>query len=120
MRSRGLTLFDMLNQKAPAHSRGISGSYALRDIGALLSLDNPDVVLALQIQPELSGIAKVAAESNCGLGRDRSPAVENIGYTTGGNAKIKSQPIGAELAGCQLTLQQASGMYDGSHDVQPL
>src|SRR5690349_10478841 len=48
----------------------ICRSHPLGDLGALLALDHADIVLALQVQPELRAVAKMAAEPHGGVGRD--------------------------------------------------
>jgi hypothetical protein len=65
-------------------------------------------------------VAEVAAEPHRCVSRDRATKVENVSDAAGGNANIQRQPVGAELAGHQFAFQQAAGVYDGSHDVQPL
>jgi hypothetical protein len=45
----------------------------------VLPLDDRDLVLALQIEPELRAVAEVASEPDRRIGGDRAPRVENIG-----------------------------------------
>jgi hypothetical protein len=42
--------------------------YASRNLRAALALDRCDVVLALEIEPELSAVAEIAAEADGGIG----------------------------------------------------
>jgi hypothetical protein len=90
------------------------------DLRALLPLDNADVVLALQIQPELRAVAEVAAEPDRGVSGDRAAAIKNVRDAAGWHTNVERQPVGAELACNKFTLEQTAGMYDRSHDIQPL
>jgi hypothetical protein len=64
--------------------------HALGNFRPLLSLNHANVVLPLQIQPELRTVTKVTAEPYGGIGRDRAPKVEDIGDTARGNADIET------------------------------
>ena len=79
-------------------SRRICRPHALGKLGALLPLDHADVVLALQVQPELRTVAKVQAEPNGGIGGDRAAAIQNVGDAAGWDADVERQAICAELA----------------------
>jgi hypothetical protein len=45
----------------------------------MLALDHRDVVLALQVKPELRAITKIVTKSHCGVGSDRPAPVQNVG-----------------------------------------
>jgi hypothetical protein len=68
------------------------------------SLYHPDVILALQIEPELRTIAEIASKPHRRVGRNRTPAVKNIRDTARRYAEIKRKPIRAKFAGGQLAL----------------
>src|ERR1019366_7809635 len=89
------------------------------DLGALLALDHADVILTLQLQPELRAVAEIAAEPHRGIGRDPAAAVEDVGDTAAGNADIERQTVCTELSRDQFALQQTTGVYDRSRRVQP-
>ena len=57
----------------------IGRPHAPGDFGALLPLDDADVVLALQVQPELRAVTEIAAEPHRRVDGDRTAAVEDIG-----------------------------------------
>ena len=59
---------------------------ALGDFGAAFAFDGRDIVLALQIEPELSAIAEIPAEPQGGVGGDRAAAIEDIGDAPRGHA----------------------------------
>ena len=91
-------------------SRRVGRPHPLRNLPALLPLDQRNVVLALQIEPELRAIAEITAEPHRGVGCDRAPRIENVGDAAGRHADVERQPIGGELARRQFALQQAAGM----------
>jgi hypothetical protein len=62
MRSHILALFDIMNKgdrAVPARSSSVRGPHAPGNFGALLPLDHADVVLALQVEPELRAVPSV-------------------------------------------------------------
>jgi hypothetical protein len=75
--------------------RRIAGSCRIRGPDApgnfrtLLPLDHANVILSLQVQPELRAVAKIAAEPHRGIGRDPSAAIEDVGDTARRNANIE-------------------------------
>ena len=48
----------------------IRGPDAPGNLGTLLALDHANVILTLQVQPELRAVAEIPAEPNGGIGRD--------------------------------------------------
>lgn len=48
----------------------------------MVALDHRDIVLALQVEPELRPIAEIAAKADGSIGADGASAVHNIGDTT--------------------------------------
>jgi hypothetical protein len=77
------------------YSRCIGRPDAARDFYASIAFDDSDVVLALQIVPELRAVAEVAAEADSRVGGDRAPAIQNVSNAAGRYADIERQPIGA-------------------------
>jgi hypothetical protein len=45
----------------------------------MLTLDDRNIVLALQIKPELCAVSKVAAKTNRRIGGNRSATIQNVG-----------------------------------------
>jgi hypothetical protein len=56
-------------------SRGVSRPNASRNLGSVLALDYGNVVLALQIKPELCSVSEIATEPNRRIGGDRPATV---------------------------------------------
>src|ERR1700682_990780 len=97
----------------------IRGPHAPGNLRTLLPLDHADVILSLQVQPELRAAAEIAAEPHRGVGRDRAAAIEDVGDTARRNADIERKTVSTELSRDQFALQQTAGMYNRSHSVQP-
>jgi hypothetical protein len=83
----------------------------------VLPLDNRDIVLAPQVEPELRTVAEIAPEPDRCIGGDRTPRVEDTGDAAGGHADVERQPVGRELARRKLSLQQVAAMGNGRHGV---
>jgi hypothetical protein len=78
--------------------RGISRPNAPRNLGSALTLDYGNVVLALQIKPELCTVSEIATEPNRGVGGDGPATVQYVGYAARRYSKVECEPICAELA----------------------
>jgi hypothetical protein len=78
-------------------SRRIRRSHALRDLGAPFTLDDSNVVLTLQIEPELGTISKIPPEPDGCVCSDRPASIKYVRDATGRYAKIECEPICAEL-----------------------
>ena len=59
-------------------SRRVGGADALGDLRAAVALDQSDLVLALEVEPELRPVAEVAAEAYRRVGGDPAPAVQDV------------------------------------------
>jgi hypothetical protein len=94
-------------------SRSVGRPHTPRDFLAALTLDQGDVVLALQVKPELGAVPEITAQPYGGVGGDRAPAIENVRDSAGWNADIKRQTIGGELARGKLSLQKTTGWTAG-------
>jgi hypothetical protein len=81
-----------------ACSRRIRRSNTPRDLGAAFTLDDSNVVLTLQIKPELGTISKISAESDGRICSYRPASIEYVGDATRWYAEIEREPICAELA----------------------
>jgi hypothetical protein len=53
----------------------------LGNFGAVFALDNGNVVLALQCEPELRAISEIAAKAYGRIGRNRPALIQNVGDT---------------------------------------
>jgi hypothetical protein len=78
--------------------RRIRRMHVLSDFFAAFLLRQRNVILPLQVDPELRAVAEVAAQAQCRIRTDRAAAVQNIGDAARGNAKQDSEAIGAEIA----------------------
>src|SRR5665647_1138203 len=65
--------------RALLRSRRVRRPHPLRNLSALLALHHADVILALQVEPELRAVAEIAAEPHRRVGGNRASRVENIG-----------------------------------------
>jgi hypothetical protein len=83
-------------------------------------LNSGDVILALQIEPELRAVAEIAAEPHAGVGGDRSALVEDVRNAAGRDAKVKREPAGAEPARFQLAFEGAARMCSERHGLSPV
>src|SRR5438132_1169729 len=79
----------VLNSSYVPGSRGIRGPHATGNLRTLLPLDHANVILSLQVQPELRAVAEIAAEPHRGIGRDAAAAIEDVGDPARRNADIE-------------------------------
>jgi len=124
MRISGIAARKASPDFAPLHpgynvSRRVRGPHAPRDLRPALALHHPDIVLALQVEPELRAIAEIAAKPHGRVGGDRAPGVEDIGDAAGRHADIEREPIGAQCARAQFTFEETAGMHDRRHCHYP-
>jgi hypothetical protein len=61
-------------------------------------LDRGNVVLALEIKPELCTVSKIATEPNRRIGGDRPAAIQYVGNAARRYPEIEREPICAEFA----------------------
>jgi hypothetical protein len=87
-----------------------AGPNASRDFRPPLLLDNRNVVLTLQVEPELRAVAKIATESHRGVSRNGAAAAENAGNTAGRHAEIERKAVCAQPARLQFALEQTPPM----------
>jgi hypothetical protein len=92
-----LTSSDNTSRAASA-SRRIDRSHTPRDLGPAFTLDHSNVVLALQIKPELVTISKISAEPDGRICSDLAASIEYVGDTARWHAEIERKPVCAELA----------------------
>src|SRR5260370_7516281 len=83
-------------------SRRIRRPDSPHDLAAALALDDGDVVLALEIEPELCAVSEITPEPDGGVGGDGRAAVQDVRDAPGGAAPVARQPIGPEIACPQL------------------
>lgn len=74
----------------------------------MLPLDHGNVVSALQIKPELCTMPELATESDSRIGGNRAATIEYIGDTARRHPKIEGEPLCTQIAGLQLTFQEAT------------
>ena len=79
-------------------SRCVGRSNASRDLGAVLTLDDCNVVLALQVEPELCTVPEIVAEPNCCIGGNRPATVQYIGNAARWYPEVECKPVCAERA----------------------
>lgn len=90
------------------------------DLPPLLAFHDSDVVLPLQVQPELRAVTEIAAKPHRGICRNASASVQNVGNPPRGNADVERKPVGAQPTRHEFALEQPSGMHEWSHGCQPL
>ena len=73
-----------ITQRRPGRTRR-------EDFLAALAFDHGDVVLALQLEPELRPIAESSGRADRRVGGDRPPAVENVGNASGRDADVERE-----------------------------
>jgi len=84
-----------------------------RDFGAAFGVDDRDIVLALQVEPELRTIGEIASEANRGVGADRASTVKEVRYPAWRHAEIEREAARAQVLRIKLAFQQASRMCAG-------
>ena len=73
----------------PYISRRIRRPHPSGDRRAALAFDHRYIELALEIEPELCAVAEIAPKANGSIGRDRTPAVQNIRDPAGRHADVE-------------------------------
>lgn len=89
----------------------------MRNLCSPIALNQIDVVLGLQIEPELSGIPEVTTQPDGGIGCNRAAAVKNVRDAPRGDAKIEREPTGAQFPGLQFALQNPSWVNERCHHL---
>src|SRR4051794_1654347 len=79
-------------------SRRIRWPHALCDLRALLPLNDADVVLALQIQPELCAVTKVTSEAHGRIGGVRAGGPPNSPGAAPKDRQVGAPPGGAGVS----------------------
>jgi len=83
----------------------------------MLSLDRRNVVLALQIKPELRAVPEITTESHGCIGGNRAATIEDVGDTAGRHPEIEGEPVCTEIARLKLALQEAARMGSEWHGL---
>src|ERR1700730_14203401 len=87
------------------HDTGASREHTMNAYHAEpFRVNRRNVVLALQIEPELCAVPKRAAEPHCRVGGDPPAFVEDVRDAAGRHAKIEGETVRAERARLQLAL----------------
>src|SRR5882762_9915388 len=86
------------------------------DLGSMLSLDRRNVVLALQIKPELCAVPEATESHGC-VGGNGAATIEDVGDTAGRHPEIEGEPVCTEAARLQLALQEAARMCCERHGM---
>jgi hypothetical protein len=68
---------------------GVCRPHTLGDFLPALGFYNCDVILALQIEPELRPISKVPPKPNGCISGDRAAAIKDVGDAAGRHTQIK-------------------------------
>jgi hypothetical protein len=92
-----------INVTEPSHR--VRRPHPSGDLSAPFAFDHRNIVLALEIEPELRAVAEIAPKANGRIGCDRTPAVQYIRYAAGWHADVERQPVRAQFPRSQLTLQ---------------
>lgn len=71
-------------------SRRIRRSHTPRDLGTALTLDDSNVVLALQVKPELGTISKISAEPDGRIRGDRPASIQYVCDATRWHAEMSA------------------------------
>jgi hypothetical protein len=69
----------------------------------VFALDNGNVVLALQSEPELCAVSKISPKAHGGIGCYRSALIEDIGDAARRHPEIECEAVRAQAPGFQLT-----------------
>lgn len=96
-------------------SRRVGGADALSDFLTAVALDQGDLVLALQVEPELRPVAEVAAEAHRGVCGHAAPPVQDVGDPARRHAEVEGEAVRAQATRFELALQEPSGVRDGRH-----
>src|SRR6478672_2966590 len=107
----------MRNRATSFGSCRIRGPDAPGNFRTLLPLDHADVILSLQVQPELRAVAEIAAKPHRGIRRDPTTAIEDVGDATGRHADIERETVSTQLSSRHLAFQQTAGVYNRSHGI---
>jgi hypothetical protein len=67
-----------------------------RDLLAALGLDHGEVVLALQVEPELRVVAEMPAKAQRRFGGDPAPTVQDVGDAAGWHARSSARRFALE------------------------
>ena len=103
------------SKKRSGGSSRVGGADALRDLLAAIAFDQGDLVLALQVKPELRPAAEVATEADRRVCGDPAATVQDVGDPPRRYAEIERQPVGAQAGRSKLPLQEASAVCDRRH-----
>ena len=71
--------------------------------------------MALKIEPELRGDAKIAPETQCGVGRDAPVAMNNLIDPAGRNADVLRQTVLRNAHGLKELLHKNLARVDGGY-----
>ena len=82
---------------------------------AAITFDDGDIVLRLQIHPELRTIAEVSSKPHGSVRADRPAAVQNIGDATGGYTNRDRETVSTQSSGGKLPFQKAARMGNWRH-----
>jgi hypothetical protein len=91
--------------------------YTTRYLAAAITFDNSDVILGLQIHPELRTVAEVPSEPDRGVGTDRPAAIQDVGYAARWHADREREPVCTQTTNSELSLQKPSRVRNRSHEL---
>ena len=86
------------------------------DLFGLGGSGHGEIVGGLQVQPKLRVSVEIPGETQCGVGRDSSTPMDNLGHSRSWDAKLKGKLVDTHPEGSQVVLPNClSGM--GERDL---
>lgn len=82
-------------------------------VQGLATGSEPEIVSALKADPELGGVAEVAAQAECSVGRDTALATDKVVDARGGDVEFLGEPVGGEAEGFHELREEDFAGVDG-------
>ncbi len=87
----------------------------LSDFLPTLPFSKRDVILPLQINPELWGVPKIPTKTQCRIRTDGATAMQDIGNPARGNTEKNSKSICTQVPRRDFALENSSGVNGWCH-----
>lgn len=97
--------------------RCVSGLDATSNFCTVVAFGDGDIVLALEVEPELGAVTEIAAEAEGRIGGNRAAGIEDIGNAAGWDAEIERQAVSAQASRLEFAPKQAAGMSNRCHGL---